>query len=154
MNVSLNVQQPNFLSICCRSPPFLQVSLVLTDESFYQYLAAELVVQTKRFFSSSFPLSLLFSSFCSLPFLLFFLLFHVPVAGFLVSKKSLLSFPLFCLRLLFFPSLFSPFQVSRGSVYIVYTQLLLGKIQCINLGCKSQLICSQIIKMRKLQYCH
>ena len=33
--------------------PFLQVSLVLTDESFCQYLAAELVVQTKRFFSSS-----------------------------------------------------------------------------------------------------
>jgi len=51
--------------------PFLQVSLVLTDESFCQYLAAELVVQTKRFFSSSLPFSLIFSSFCSLPFLLF-----------------------------------------------------------------------------------
>jgi hypothetical protein len=66
----------------------------------------------------------------------------------------LLSFSLFCLRLPFFLLFFSPFKVSRGNVYIVYTQLLLGKIQCINLGCKSLLICSQIIKMRKLQYSH
>jgi hypothetical protein len=56
---------------------------------------------------------------------------------------------------LFFSVLFFLlFYVSRGRVYIVYTQLLLGKIQCINLGCKSQLICRQIIQMRKLQYSH
>jgi hypothetical protein len=62
--------------------PFLQVSLVLTYESFYQYLAAELVVQTKRFFSSSLPLSLLFSSFCSLHFLLFFFSFTFQLQAF------------------------------------------------------------------------
>jgi hypothetical protein len=92
-------------------------------------------------------------SLCSL--FVFFLLLPLSRSseGFLVSKKILLSFSLFCLHLFFFFCFF-PLQVSRGSVYKVYTQLLLGKIQCINLGCKSQLICSQIIKMRKLQYCH
>jgi len=105
--------------------PFLQVSLVLTDESFCQYLAAELVVQTKRFFSSSLPLSLIFSFFCSLPFLLFSspfssskklplftAFFTLPLLRFSFLSLAFPSLLFLSVFLLFFCPLFSIFLLS------------------------------------------
>jgi hypothetical protein len=91
--VSVKVQQQSFFSICCRSPSFLQVSLVLTDESLCQCLAAELslyVMQISNVFSSSlffsfFPFSLCLLICSVFPF---FSLFLFPFSeGFHSNEK-------------------------------------------------------------------
>jgi len=97
--------------------PFLQVSLVLTDESFCQYLAAELVVQTKRFFSSSLPLSLIFFVFLLSPFPAFFFSLLLTVTPECKQETPSIYCVFYSASLAFF---FSVFGVSFSALFSLF----------------------------------
>ena len=112
-----------YVWVCLLPPSLLCVSVTLSTDSCVSFPVSAVFICRKKWSKGVFlvflllflPFSLfspLFSYFSALFFLFFCSLSPLSrsSAGFLVSKKSLLSFPLFCLHLLFFPSSLLPFS--------------------------------------------